>query len=81
LGILASLFEVVPDKESTVDAYDQFGKGVQEIADMPEQKVDLLHKFPRQHNGQLSKRARTNEFGALTSEEVERVEALYRDAF
>lgn len=52
-----------------------------EIVDMPEQKMDLLHKFLRQNNGQLSKRARTNEFAALTTEEVERAEALYRDAF
>ncbi len=48
---------------------------------MPEQKVDLLHKFLRQHNGRLSKRARTGEFAALTTDEVERVEALYRDSF
>jgi len=71
----------LPQEAAYLEAYDQFSKGVQEIVDMPEQKVDLLHKFLRQHNGQLSKRARTNEFGALTSEEVERVETLYRDAF
>jgi Fic family protein len=71
----------LPQEVAYLEAYDQFSKGVQEIVDMPEQKVDLLHKLLRQHNGQLSKRARTNEFAALTSEEVERVEALYRDAF
>jgi len=71
----------LPQEVAYLEAYDQFSKGVQQIVDMPQQKVDLLHKFLCQHNGQLSKHARTNEFAALTSEEVERVEALYRDAF
>lgn len=71
----------LPQEVAYLEAYDQFSKGVQEIVDMPEQKVDLLHKFLRQHNGQLSRRARTNEFAALASDEVGRVEALYRDAF
>ena len=48
---------------------------------MPERKVDLLHKFLRQQNGRLSKRTRTNEFAALTDEELQRVEALHRDSF
>lgn len=64
-----------------LQAYDQFNKGVQEIVDMPEQTVDWLHKFLRQHDGQLSKRVRTNEFAALTRDEVKRVEALYHDSF
>jgi hypothetical protein len=71
----------LPQEVAYLQAYDQFNKGVQEIGDMPEQKVDLLRKFLRQHNSQLSKRARMNEFAALTSEEVERVEALYRGSF
>jgi Fic/DOC family len=71
----------LPQEVAYLEAFDQFSRGVQEIIDMPEQKVDLLHKFLRQHNGQLSKRARTSEFAALTSEEVERVEALYRESF
>jgi Fic family protein len=71
----------LPQEVAHLQAYDQFSKGVQEIVDMPEQKMDLLHKFLRQNNGQLSKRARTDEFAALTTKEVERVEALYRDAF
>jgi Fic family protein len=71
----------LPQEVAYLEAFDQFSKGVQEIVDMSEQKVDLLHRFLRQHNGRLSKRARTGEFAALTAEEVERVEALYRDSF
>jgi len=40
------------------------------MVDMPDRKVNLLHRFLNQGKGQLSKRARTNEFAALTDEEV-----------
>ncbi len=70
----------LPQEVAYLEAYDRFSKGLQEIVDMPERKVDLLHKFLRQQNGRLSKRARTNECAALTDEEVERIETLYRDS-
>jgi len=71
----------LPQEVAYLEAYDRFSKGLQQIVDMPERKVDLLHKFLRQQNGRLSKRARTNEFSALTDEEVVRIETLYRDSF
>jgi Fic family protein len=71
----------LPQEVAYLEAYDRFSKGLQEIVDMPERKADLLHKFLRQQNGRLSRRARTNEFAALTDEEVERIETLYRDSF
>lgn len=71
----------LPQEVAYLEAYDQFAKGLQNIVDMPERKVDLLHKFLRQESGRLSKRARTNEFAALTESEVELVEKLYRDSF
>jgi Fic family protein len=71
----------LPQEVAYLEAFDKFRKGVQEIVDMPEQKVDLLHRFLRENNSLLSKRARAHEFAALTSEEVQRVEALYRDSF
>jgi putative ABC transport system permease protein len=36
---------------------------------MPQQTVDLLHRFLRQNQGQLSQRARENEFAALRPDE------------
>ena len=58
--------------------YDRFAHGIQEIADMPAEKIELLHRFLRQEGGRLSKRARENEFAALTDREAEQIEALYR---
>jgi Fic family protein len=71
----------LPQEVAYLEAYDRFARGLQDIVDMPERKVDLLHKFLRQENGRLSKRARSNDFAALTDEEVERVETLYLESF
>jgi Fic family protein len=72
----------LPQEVAYLEAYDRFAKELQAVvADMPERKVDLLHKFLRQGNGQLSRRARDNEFAALTEGEVEAVEELYRRSF
>jgi Fic family protein len=71
----------LPQEVAYLEAHDRFTKGLQEIVDMPERKVGLLHKFLRQGSGQLSRRARTGEFAALTDAEVGTVEKLYRDSF
>lgn len=62
-------------------AYDTFAERVQKIADMPAHTIELLHHFLLQGEGSLSKRARSNEFEALTDEEVNFVEDLYEECF
>ena len=49
--------------------------------DLPERLSDLLFRILQQNGGKLSRRARENEFAALTDQEVERIEAAYREAF
>jgi len=71
----------LPEEVAYLQAYDRFARGVQEIADMPAEKIELLHRFLRQEDGRLSKRARENEFAALTVQEAEQIEALYRASF
>ena len=73
--------EDLPQEVSYLEAYDQFATGLQGLIDMPAVKVDLLHRFLRQGKGHLSKRARANEFAALTDEEVGRIEALCAKSF
>jgi len=70
----------LPDEVAYLQAYDRFARGVQEFADMPADKIELLHRFLRQENGRLSKRARENEFAALTDQEAGQIEALYQAA-
>ena len=48
---------------------------------MPAAQIELLQRFLGQGGGQLSKRARTKEFAALTESEIEAVERIYADTF
>lgn len=70
----------LPEEVAYLEAYDRFTSGVQQIVDMPERTVDQLHRFLRQNEGRLSKRARTKEFKPLSDEEVAAVEELYDEA-
>ena len=72
----------LPGEVEYLERYDEFSRRVQEeIADMPGRTIDLLSRFLRQNRGTLSKRARDREFGRLTADEVERIEALYASCF
>jgi hypothetical protein len=70
----------LPAEVGYLEAYDRFVRGVQEMVDMPTSTVDLLHRFLRQNQGRLSRRARTREFAALSDSEVIRVERLYTES-
>ncbi len=48
---------------------------------MPDRLLDLLFRFLKQNNGTLSKRARENEFVALTAEEARRIETIFSEIF
>ena len=71
----------LPQELAYLEAYDRFSAGIQTMVDMPDRKVSLLHRFLNQGKGQLSKSARTNEFAALTDEEVRQIEELHREKF
>ncbi|WP_420632902.1 Fic family protein [Candidatus Palauibacter sp.] len=72
----------LPREVAYLEGYDEFSRRVQEeVADMPDQTIDLLSRFLRQSDGTLSKRARTQEFKELSRDEVERVEELYANCF
>lgn len=76
-----TIMEDLPAEVAFLEAFDRFAQEVQEIVDMPTDRVELLQKFLQQNDGTLSQRARTREFAALTDEEVQRVEQLYSDTF
>jgi hypothetical protein len=71
----------LPREVRFLEAYDRFSREIQDVVDMPESTVELLHGFLEQGAGRLSNRARTREFAALTLEETTRVEALYAACF
>lgn len=73
--------EDLPQELAYLEAYDRFSRAVQGVVDMPDRQVNLLHGFLGQGKGQLSKRARANEFAALTDVEVQNIEQFYQESF
>lgn len=71
----------LPDEVRFLEAFDRFSSGLQDVVEMPNRQVDRLRGFLEQGGGRLSKRARDQEFAALTDAEVERVETLYARCF
>jgi hypothetical protein len=71
----------LPEEVAYLEAYDKFSRQVLQIVDMPNSMVDLLHRFIRQNDGTLSKRARSKEFALLTDEEAAIIEKGYTTAF
>ena len=56
--------------------YDKTKKNIQEIADMPDRKIDLFIRFCLQNNGRLSERKREVHFDFLSDEEIARMEQV-----
>lgn len=73
--------EELPAETDYLRRYDQFKEGVEQIVDMPDQRIDLLFRMLRQNAGRLSQRARQHEFEQLTDQEAQALEAVYNDAF
>jgi hypothetical protein len=73
--------EDLPRETEFLARYDQFRTHIQGIADMPDRTVDLLFRFLHQNRGQLSKRAREQEFARMTEAEVLAAEAAYEACF
>ncbi|WP_088344839.1 MULTISPECIES: Fic family protein [Rhodomicrobium] len=75
-AIEQTIFEDLPREARFLVRYDQFCSRLQSIVDMPDRTVDLLFRFLSQQGGTLSKRARTQEFAALTEDEVHAIQQL-----
>ena len=75
------MVEDLPQEIRFLEAFDKFSTAVKEIVEMPDKEIELLRGFLAQGSGHLSKRARENEFRALTDEEVTQVEILYKELF
>jgi hypothetical protein len=71
----------LPAETRFLQRYDLFRSRVEAIVAMPAPTIDLLFRFLRQNKGQLSGRARENEFSALTDDEARRIEDVFAEAF
>ena len=84
-----SLFRLI---EQTIDTelsneleylanYDETKDAIQEIVDMPDQKIDLFIRFCLQNNGKLSIRKRSNHFDFLSDDEINQMEQAVLSAY
>ncbi len=71
----------LPEEAGFLKRYDRFRSELNLLVDMPDRLSNLLFRFLHQNEGQISRRAREQEFAALTDDEAERIEAIYQDAF
>jgi hypothetical protein len=71
----------LPNEVRFLEAFDHFSSAVKELIEMPDRQIERLRLFFAQGEGRLSERARLREFQALTEPELERLEALYAQAF
>ncbi len=71
----------LPEEATFLERYDLFRTRVEAITEMPASMIDLLFNFLKQNGGQLSKRARSEEFRMLTDDEAEAFATIYQDIF
>ncbi|AUZ83206.1 Fic family protein [Methylophaga nitratireducenticrescens] len=73
--------KTLPEEVDYLTKYELLNSFIKNYIDMPDKLVDLLIRFLNQHQGQLSNRARSKEFSALTDNEVQAIENKYNEIF
>ena len=58
--------------------YDEAKKNLQEIIDIPDQKIDLFIRLCVQNRGKLSEKKRKNHFDLLTDDEIFQMESIIK---
>lgn len=71
----------LPREIAYLIAHDDAETNIMEYVEMPNRLAQNLIIFVRQNNGSLPKKRRTNEFTALTDEEVIVIEKVIKDAY
>ena len=76
-----TILNIIPSEVTYLRNYDEMKSYLEARFVMPDRTVALLVRFLDQNDGQLSKRARSKEFRALTKEEVTEIESRYQEIF
>ncbi|MDP8228395.1 MAG: Fic family protein [Candidatus Electryoneaceae bacterium] len=61
--------------------YDEAKNALQEIIDMPDQKIDLFIRLCVQNRGKLSEKKRKNHFDLLTDDEIIQMESIIKSVY
>ncbi|MCX6270975.1 MAG: Fic family protein [Bacteroidetes bacterium] len=73
--------KIIPEEVKYLHQYDTFKNWLDDKFQMPDKTVALLVRFLEQNQGKISKRARTNEFSALTEAEAQEIETNFALCF
>ena len=61
--------------------YDMTKRAIQEIIDMPDQRIDLYIRFCLQNNGVISPKKRKSHFSELTDDEIEKMHSAIQKTY
>ena len=64
-----------------IENYDRTKSAIQNIVDLPDQKINLFIRFCLQNNGRLSARKRSSHFSMLTEDEIRQMEAAIQAGY
>ena len=73
--------EVLPEEISYLESFDAAKAKINEVIEMPDNKVSLLINMIRQNAGTLGKKRRTKEFALLSDGEAAEIEEIVRQCF
>mgnify|MGYP002631542308 CR=1 FL=1 len=76
-----TLVNVIPNEVEYLKKFDEFKRFLDNKYEMPDNMISLLIGFLEQGNGTLSKRAISNEFNALTEDEIGIIEEQFASIF
>jgi hypothetical protein len=74
--IQATIEKELVEELNFLKNYDIIKRAVQEIIDMPNQRIDLFSRFCLQNNGVISPRKHKSHFSELTDNEIEKCRPL-----
>jgi hypothetical protein len=69
---------LIPAEVNYLIKYEAFKSYIDNSIEMPDDMIALLMRFLEQNDGLLSKRAKNNEFSALTQDEISLIEKNYK---
>lgn len=72
---------IIPAEVTYLQKYDEFKRYLEEDFEMPDKLIATLVRFLEQNDGNLSKRAATKEFIALSGSEIHNIEDKFRKIF
>ena len=75
------MVNVIPNEVEYLKKFDEFKRFLDNKYEMPDNMISLLIGFLEQGNGTLSKRAISNEFNALTEDEIGIIEEQFASIF